>query len=174
MRKRTRLLIIRWVTFALMIIIINILQNTQGFFPEIFGVRAFLLIPATVCIGMFERKYAGAFFGLFAGALWDTVTPLGDGYNAFVLMLFGAVCGLLITVLMRNHLLTALILSFGASVLYALLYVIFFIVAQGMEDSAYLFFRYYLTGAVYTALFTPVFYIFVMGVVRATTVEEKY
>ena len=174
MRRNTKLLIIRWGILALGIVGLNIIQNTSGFFPEPFGVRAFLLIPAVVCIGMFEKEIAGAVFGIFAGALWDVYTPRGDGYNAFVLMALAVAAGLLIRYLMRNHMLTAFILCISANLLYVGFYVLFFITAQGLGDPLYLLIRYYLPAAGYTSLFTPLFYLGVRVLARTTQTKEEY
>ena len=174
MRKTTKKLLVRRLVFAAAIVIINILQNTRGFFPEIFGARAFLLIPLVVCIGMFERSYAGALLGLFAGALWDMSMPDGNGYNALILMVFTAACGLMITVLMRNHLLTALILSASAITLYVLLYVLFFVIAAGIADANRLILSFYLPCGIYTLAFTPIFYLATRAIMRATAIEEEY
>lgn len=173
MRKNTKILIIRRAIFVVLILLVNILQNTNGFFPEPFGLRAFLLVPLVVCLGMFEREIAGAALGLFAGILWDGVSGLGDGYNALFFAAVGACCGLLINVLMRNHLLTALILSAAANLLYVSLYVLFFIIARGLDSAGYLFLRYYLPDAVYSFLFTPVFYIIVRAVMKKTVITEE-
>lgn len=174
MRKNTKILIIRRAAFAVIILLAHILQNTNGFFPEIFGARAFLLIPLAVCIGMFEREITGAVFGLFAGALWDSVSGLGDGWNTLFLMLTGALCGLLINVLMRNHLLTALILSAAANVIYVSLYLLFFVIARGLDSAGYLFLTFYLPSAVYSFLFTPIFYITVRAIMKKTVVTEEF
>lgn len=174
MRRRTKILTVRRAALALIILSVHILQNTNGFFPEIFGARAFLLIPLVVSIGMFEREVAGAVFGLFAGALWDGVSGLGDGYNTLFLMLTGAVCGLLINVLMRNHLLTALILSAAANLIYASFYVLFFVTARGLDSSGYLFLTFYLPSAVYSFLFTPLFYVAVRAIMKRTAVTQEF
>lgn len=174
MRKSTRLLILRRLGFVLLILAVNILQNTKGFFFEPFGLRAFLLIPLIVSIGMFERSYAGALLGVLAGALWDSASAFWDGYNTLFLMLTAAVCGLLINILMRNHLATAMILSTVTGLIYSLMYVVLVVVARGLDSSWYLLWSFYLPSALYTAVFTPVFYIIVRAVMRATTVEEKY
>ena len=174
MRKTTQKLLVRRLVFDAAVILINILQNTRGFFPEIFGARAFLLIALVVCIGMFERKITGALLGLFAGALWDMSIPDGSGYNALILMLFAAACGFLITVLMRNHLLTAIILSAAACIIYALLYVLFFVVAAGITDSGRLLLSFYLPSVIYTVALTPVFYFAVRWLMKLTAIEEKF
>ena len=153
MRKRTRILLLRRAIFALLILGAHLLQNTPGAFPSVCGVRAFFLLSLTVCLGLFEREVAGALFGAFAGVLWDSVSPLGDGFHALLFMLIGAACGILINTILRNNLFTALLLSAGAHLLYAGLYVLFFVVAEGVEGAGYLFLRFYLPAA---ALSVPV------------------
>lgn len=106
MRRSTKILFVRRTVFVLLILAVHILQNTRGLLPEIFGVKANPLIPLVICIGMFEREIAGAVLGMLAGILWDSVSPMGDGYNALLLMLAGAAAGLLIDYLMRNNLMT--------------------------------------------------------------------
>lgn len=171
MRRTTKLLIIRRFLFVFIILAAHLLQNTRGVFPSIFGVHANLLIPLVVCIGMFEREIWGAVLGLFAGVLWDAVSGLGDGYNALFLMIIGALCGLLINLLMRNNLKTALLLSISACILYSLLYVIFFVLAQGVDSVGYLLLRYYLPNALYSFVFTPIWYLIVRSVMRKTKLD---
>lgn len=163
MRRAAKILFARRLGLALVILFAHILQNTRGLFLEIAGVRANLLIPLVVCIGMFERETAGAFFGLFAGVLWDTVSGLGDGWHALFLTLVGAGCGLLVQVLMRSNLGSALILSGAACLLYAVLYELFFVFAQRVDGACWLFFRSGLPSAFYSFAFTPLWYRAVRG-----------
>lgn len=172
MRRSTKILIIRRAIFAVIILLAHIFQNTGGVFPEAFGIRANLLLPLVVCLGMFEREIAGAFLGLLAGVLWDTAAGLGDGYNALFLMLVGAACGLLINLLMRNNLMTALLLSAAVCTLYAVLYAVFFLLAEGVDSVGYLLIRYYLPSAAYTFVFTPFWYLAVRAVMRRTKVKD--
>lgn len=174
MRNNTKKLIVRYFFYILAILALHILQNTQSFLPQVFGVRAMPLIPMAVCLGMFERKYAGAVLGLFAGALWDSVSPVGDGFNALVLMIIAASCGLLINVLMRNHMLTALILVSASLLIYVGLYILFFVVSRGYDSVSYLFLRYYLPSCLYSVLFTPFFFLFVRMISRATALKEEF
>ena len=112
MRRSTKILFVRRTVFVLFDTCgSHFAKHKGGLFPEIFGVKANPLIPLVICIGMFEREIAGAVLGMLAGILWDSVSPMGDGYNALLLMLAGAAAGLLIDYLMRNNLMTALLLS---------------------------------------------------------------
>lgn len=172
MRKRTGILWLRRGIFALLLLAAHILQNTPGYFPEIFGVRAYFLISLTVCVALFEREVVGALFGLFAGALWDWVSPMGDGFNALFLMLVGAACGILINTLMRNNLLTALLLGGCAHLLYVCLYTVLFVVAEGVGSAGWLFARFYLPAVLYSLVFLPVFYLLVRAVMRRTRLRR--
>ncbi len=171
MRRSTKILFVRRTVFVLLILAVHILQNTRGLFPEIFGVKANLLIPLVICIGMFEREIAGAVLGMLAGILWDSVSRMGDGYNALLLMLAGAAAGLLIDYLMRNNLMTALLLSGFACLIYSVFYVVFFLLANGVDSTGYLLIRYYIPAAVYSFLFTPLWYIIVRAVMRRTKIN---
>ena len=159
MRRSTKILFVRRTVFVLLILAVHILQNTRGLFPEIFGVKANLLIPLVICIGMFEREIAGAVLGMLAG------------YNALLLMLAGAAAGLLIDYLMRNNLMTALLLSGFACLIYSVFYVVFFLLANGVDSTGYLLIRYYIPAAVYSFLFTPLWYIIVRAVMRRTKIN---
>ena len=114
MRERTKRLLVRRALFALFVLLFYLLQSTPGVFPAVVGVRALFLTSLTVCIALFDREISGALFGAFAGVLWDVVSPMGDGFHALFLLLFGAACGILINTILRNTLFTALLLAAGA------------------------------------------------------------
>ena len=164
-------LITRRLCLALILLLLSVLQNTDGFFPQIFGVRALLLIPAVVCMSMYERDIYGMLLGLFAGALWDTVSPLGDGYHAFLFLLVGAACGVLINTVMRNNLVTAFLLNTAAHLMYAALYAVLFVSEQGIDGAGWLFLRYFLPSALVSVLFTPIVYLLVRFVMRRTRIR---
>lgn len=171
MRKQQKILWVRRGIFVLLILLAHLVQNTPGWFPVFFGIHVYFLLTFTVCLGLFEREIAGAAFGLFAGVLWDSVSPLGDGYHAFLFLIIGAVCGVLINTIMRNNLITALLLNTVAHVLYAALYAVFFVLAQGVDNADWLFLRYYLPSALVSVLFTPIVYLLVRAVMRRMRTE---
>ena len=156
-------LILRRGSLALILLVLSVLQNTDGFFPQIFGVRALLLIPAVVCIAMFERDMAGMFFGLFAGALWD-IHASGASFNALYLFAVGFICGTLINTIMRNNIVTALILSMVFIPVYVVGYWFFHYIVGGLDMAGFMFWRYYLPEIFYTALFLPIMFIMVRGI----------
>lgn len=159
-------LIFRRLCIGLLILLLSVLQNTDGFFPQAFGARALLLIPAAVCVSMFERDIAGMFFGIFAGALWDVFSAGGD-FNALYLAALSFICGTLMNTIMRNNLVTASILSFTGITVYS--FGFWAIHYAGRSSFAVtMLLRYYLPGIIYTSLFIPVLFI----IVRA--IEKKF
>ena len=80
MERETKILLKRRLIIAAVIVICALLQTTIGYFPSIFGIHFFLLVPLCVCIAVFEGERWGAAFGIFAGALWDLSHGGGDGY----------------------------------------------------------------------------------------------
>ncbi len=170
LETQNKKLIFRRLCLALILLLLSVLQNTDGLFPQIFGVRALLLIPAVVCVAMFERDIFGMIFGLFAGALWDVFSS-GASYNALFLLSVGFICGTLINTIMRNNVVTAGILSFTAITLYTLVYWLFHFVFGGLDSAAYMLLRYYLPGIFYTALFIPFMFIIVRSVEKHFSVE---
>ncbi len=170
LETQNKKLIFRRLCLALILLLLSVLQNTDGLFPQIFGVRALLLIPAVVCIAMFERDIFGMIFGLFAGALWD-VFASGASYNALFLLAVGFICGTLINTIMRNNVVTAGILSFAAITVYTFVYWLFHFVFGGLDSAAHMLLRYYLPGILYTAVFIPFMFITVRSVEKHFSAE---
>lgn len=156
-------LILRRICLALILLLISVLQNTDGFFPQIFGVRALLLIPAVVCIAMFERDIFGMLFGLFAGALWD-ISASGASFNALFLLTIGFLCGTLINTIMRNNVVTAFLLSLASCIVYNIGYWLFHYIIGGIDSALFILLRYYLPSIAYTVLLVPLIFIIIRSV----------
>lgn len=171
MQKETVTILKRRGIFALLIILCAVLQNTDGYFPTVFGAHFFILIPLCVTIAVFEGEVWGAVFGIFAGALWDVVRGTGDGTNTLFLFIVCAVCGLLVHHLMQTNFVTAFALSAVSCFLFSLLYAMFFISAKGIEGTAYLLARYYLPSAVISSALTVIFFPIVKRVSKKFAVE---
>lgn len=156
----------KYAVYILLLLLAHLLQNSLPIFPSLFGVKPALLISAAVCIAMYEGEVVGAAFGLFAGALWDTVTVTADGYNALFFTLACAVCGVLLRIFLRNNILTYLWINSIVTVIYFASYVLFFITTRGIDGGAMLLLKYYLPMAVYSVVLTPFWYLIIRGVNR--------
>jgi rod shape-determining protein MreD len=166
-------LYIRRALFIGLLVLTAVFQHTKGAVPSVFGARAFLLVPLTVCIAMSEKSLGGLSFGLLAGVLWDFATVRGDGFYAVMLTFAGYVAGAATVYLMRNNIFSALILSAGASLFVSVGYWVVFIFIAGYESAADILFSFYLPSAVYTIAFTAVYYYMVRFIVKVTTDKKQ-
>ena len=170
-------LYIRRVLFVLLIVLTAVFQHTKGAVPSFFGAKAFLLIPVTVCIAMFEKSMGGLSFGVLAGVLWDFATVRGDGFYAVMLALAGYTAGVAVAYIMRNNIFSALLLSAGASAFVSIGYWVVFILLKGYEGAWGVLFSFYLPSALYSFIFTAGYYYLVRAIVKATTdkkLNKKY
>ena len=148
---------IRYAIYALVIGLSFLLQSSSVAFPEIFGARAFLLLPLSVCIAMCEREIPAAMLGAFSGLLWDSVSGT-EGFNAVIIMILSAICSILISHIMQNNIVTAAVLSAGAVAVYELLYIIVNFGFGGGGNPVKQVLTFYLPSFIYTILFVPVYY----------------
>lgn len=63
------------------------------------------------------RPVGGAAAGVAAGLLWDMYSTRLLGFNALLLLVIGCACGLLVRLLIRNNLLSAMLLTAAALVI---------------------------------------------------------
>ncbi len=171
LEKQKKLHIARCAVLAVLLVIFSVLQNTKGFFPEIMGVRAVLLIPAAVSVAMYERELAGMFFGLFAGTLWD-ISASGNNFYAAFLLVVGFVCGLLINSVLRKNIITSTILSGLWLLIYFAGSWFFRYVVGGLDLKGYMFVRFYLPAFAYSFLLSPVIFLIIREAENLFTREQ--
>ena len=151
-------LYIKWAAYGLLLILLYVLQMTPGLFPRFFGASPILIIPAVVVLSMFLSETEAAAFGLLCGLFWDVGGPFIIGFNAIILLVSCSVVSLLISFLMRNNIITALLLGSGILVLQALLWWFFFKVIWSYPGQWYLLLYNILPTIIYSILFIPPFY----------------
>ncbi len=165
--RENKNLIIRRALSLVFIFCCFLLQSSGVWIPDIFGVNAFILIPAVVCIGMFERETWGAIAGLFAGMLWDSIAARGQGYHAVVLMVAGFLCGFLVRYMMRNNFMAALCLCGGLTLVHNVIFWLFYFVFARIDGAFLPLWRIYLPSVAYTLLFLPIMYFPVRAVAKS-------
>ncbi len=163
----------RRVIFVLLIILTAVVQNTGARFNGVFGLHAFLLLPLIVSVSMFEREVTSSLFGAFAGLLWDFSSGL-DGYNMLLIMLIAAVSSILISRLMRNNIVTALVLGGVSIAIFEILYIYIFIVFDGGGYPFSQILRFYLPSFVFTLAFMPIYYYGVKEIFNSNRTVEEY
>ncbi len=163
-------LIIRRTVYALLLIVAAVIQNTPGLLPEPFGLHQLGVTAMVVCIAMFERETAGMLFGLLAGVVLD-VTGGTQGINAIILTIFGFVCGLLVNNIFRNNIFTSLIFSVIA--LLTQVFVHWAVSAAGTQGAGRLILSFCLPSVVYTAIFTPLWFLIIRAIQRTLPSEVR-
>ena len=160
---------IRWAIFGALLVISVLLQNSVGGLFDFFGIRVFLSIPFCVAVAMFEREVPAALLGAFAGALWDVSSGV-DGFNTIALMVICAVCSLLISHLMQNNIITALVLGAGSIAAYEILYIA--IRFWGAGSPIRQIFTFYLPSLVVTVVFVPLCYFIIKRIYNSYKIVE--
>lgn len=160
---------IRWAIYVALIAVAVLLQNSKGGLLEIFGARVFLSIPLCVVIAMFEREVTAALFGALAGVMWDISSGV-DGFNAIVLMTLCSICSLLISHLMRNNVLTSLVLGSGSVAAYEIIYI--GVRFWGAGNPIRPIFTFYLPSLIITVVFVPICYYIIKEIYNSYRIAE--
>ena len=146
---------LKWTAYGLILLLALLLQSAPHLFPVVAGGRPVLLLPLAVAIAMFEGPVGGAAAGVAAGLLWDLFSSRLLGFNALILLF-----------VMRNNLLSFLMLTGGTLVIQGILdwFVNHVLVSQA--EPVYTLLHILLPNAVYTLALSPLLYAAVYGTAR--------
>ncbi len=106
--------------YALLLLVLFLLQNVLFANLAIAGVRAMFVPISVVCVALFEGGVWGALYGLAAGFFLDMGMPDSTVLFLILLPVIGFFCGALCHYVLRRGFLTALVLSAGTLLLTAL------------------------------------------------------
>ena len=84
MTKLLRRKILKFSAYALVVFFAYIIQTTPGLF-DFFGINPILVLPACICIAVYEGEFAGGLFGFFFGLFCDSTSETVFGFNALLL-----------------------------------------------------------------------------------------
>lgn len=157
MIRETKLRIQKMSLYALLLLLLYVLQTTPGFLT-FWGCKPLLILPLVVSIAMMEGELVGGLFGLAAGVLCDTSGITIFGINSLLYMLACIVIGLLVIYYMQPSRLNSLIFSGTVLVLRQLFEYFFYYVMWGYEDSSIILLRHMLPVVLLTLLVTPLLY----------------
>lgn len=149
---------LKWTAYGLLILISGLLQMAPRAVPALFGARPLLLIPIVVSVAMFEGPVGGAAAGIGGGLLWDLYADRLFGFHALFLMILCCAAGLLVRLLIRNNLLSALLLITGTLLAQGLADWFFTYVLWMNSDAVYVLIRRMLPDMAYTLVLAPALY----------------
>lgn len=135
-----------------------------------FGFPVYILIPVLISIAMYEREFTGLFFGLLAGALWDLASPLTDGFLALFFAVSAYIIGLSSRYILRNALLSEIVLTTAASIIFSA----FMLIYTGFESGTAVLRQLIITDYLPAVLLTAVISIPVYFSVRKIAVKFRY
>lgn len=151
MTKKTHIYVFKYASHVLLLFFLYVLQNTPSLF-SIYGVKPNLVVPAAVCIAMFEGELVGGIMGTVAGLLCDLASFTIFGFNG-ILVLAGCVAvGLLTVYLTQLKLSNALMLGFLVLLLRGLLEYFFYFQMWGFDYG----YRIFLFSTLPTVLYSTV------------------
>ncbi|MCC8023409.1 MAG: rod shape-determining protein MreD [Clostridiales bacterium] len=152
--------LVRQFVLGLLVVFAALLQNAPKPLPDAGFARIFLVVPLVVAIAMFEGETAGMIIGLTGGFLLDMVSAQHMGFHCFFLPVAALLCARLVNHMIKNTLLTYLLLHAITLVAYVGLYwLIVYMFARGGAGASFLF-TLYLPSAVFTWAVSPFFYLF--------------
>lgn len=151
----SKLKTLRYITYAIEIIVLYVFSGIPGFLPSILGSKPLLLLPVAVTIAVFENEVPAMFFGLACGVLCDIGFSDRIGFYTIaltVLCFFFGYCA-------RNFFVTnfanAMAIGGVTVVVLICLHFLIFFGGSDMPNLGGHFLRHYLTRILYTAIFLP-------------------
>ncbi len=170
MSKAKKLLIVKYTAYALALILLGVLQQTPNLFA-IAGIRPILLVPAVVCIAMFEGEFIGGIFGAAAGLLYDAASYTLFGFYSIQLLLYGVGIGLAVIYYVKNHWKNSLLFTAAVLVLLELFKHFFYFAMWRYPGNARLLLTSSLPTIAYSLVLTVPLYL--LERYFHTMIEEK-
>lgn len=113
MTKYFRRKVLKYFTYALIVFFAYIIQTTPGLF-DFFGIKPILVLPACICIAVYEGEFAGGLFGFFFGLFCDSTSETIFGFNALIFLVFCVIAGLSTIYIFRRSVMNVMLLCLGA------------------------------------------------------------
>lgn len=151
---------LKWLAYVLELLLVCVVQCTPNLLPTFLGVKPLLLPVCAVSIAMFEGEEAGMWLGMVAGILMDVTASSVFGFNTVMLMIVCYACGSLVVFLMRNNIVTAMVLGVASLLAVELIRWLFFYVLWGDVKMWYYLYAIMLPQIVYSAVTMPIAFLF--------------
>ncbi len=94
--------------FAALVLVVTALLRCNPYLPS--GGRSLLLVPAVVCLAVFEDTVPALLFALLAGAMWDVTSVGRDGVFTLFCAVAAAAVSLVVRLYFRRKTFSALLL----------------------------------------------------------------
>lgn len=139
----------KWLLYALLLTLSYILQSSE-IMPAFYMARPTLVINTAIAIAMLEGEIGGGIIGAAAGVFIDISLQALPGFYSIILLICCSAIGLVVRYLMRNNLVTALLLGAAVIFLSKSLFWFFFYCFSGESQSTYIYVSRVLPECFYT------------------------
>ena len=153
MTKYFRRKLLKFFVYAVIVFLSYIIQSTPGIL-EFQGISPILVLPACICLAIYEGEFAGGIFGFLAGLFCDSTAETIFGFNALMYLVFCTFAGLFAIYLFRRSTMNVMLVCLMAAFMRALLEFFFVFVLYGYEELSGFFYLEIAPQAVYTSLFS--------------------
>lgn len=166
MNSESRNAHIKRLVLAAIVLCACLLQFSDSFFQKAFGFGILYTIPVIISISMFQGEIVSMCCALCAGLFWDSISAQSVCFNTVFLTVSAFLVSYAVQKRLRNFLITALILNFGAVLLHELLYWTFHIAIGNSGGVAAALFKFYLPSFLITGIISVPIYYFISFVHR--------
>ncbi len=147
----------KYIVYGVELFIVYVIQFTPSLLPQFFGESPMLLTVCAVSIALFEGDVTGMWFGMAAGLLIDVGSTAPFGFYGLVNLVICFGCGTLVMYLMRNNIVTSVILGFAAVIIASVAQWLFM---AGTHDIFFFIPNILLPRAIYSTAVMPIFFYF--------------
>ena len=142
----------KYFSYFLFIFLLFVLQSVPGLL-DFCSVRPVLVLPACICIAIYEGELPGGILGFFAGILCDCASETIFGFNAFFYLVLCVTASLVMIYLLRRSTLNIMLISLAAVLFRSFMEYFFKFQIYGYENSAVVFFQSIGPQIAYSAIF---------------------
>lgn len=170
-KKEKRNSVIRWIIYMLILVVSYVYMTTTAFHFK----AVLLVIPAAMCVAMFEEPFDAAVCGCVAGLLLDTAQGTLVGLSGIVMLWCCLITSLLFHFFMRRHIVNIIMLGAAAVLIQGLIHYFCYYAIWGYDTSGKIFLREFLPVMLYTeAAVLPMYFIIRFLVERFGIIVESY
>lgn len=174
-KKEKRNAVVRWILYGLLLALCYIYMTTA---PSVLKTPLFI-IPAAMCISMFEEPFDSAVTGCLAGLLLDTAQGTLIGLNGIIMLWCCLTSSLLFHFFMRRHIVNIIMLNAAATLVQGIIHYFFFYAIWEYDAAGKIFTREFLPVMLYTIIAVIPFFFVIrflskhFGIIEESYIEEK-
>lgn len=174
-KKEKRNVALRWVLYGLMLAVSYVYMTTA---PLNLRTPLFV-IPAAMCVSMFEEPFDAAVAGCVAGLMLDSAQGTIIGLSGIIMLWCCLISSLLFHFFMRRHILSIMLVNLAAALIQGCIHYFFYYAIWEYDSSWGILLREFVPVTVYTEIAVIPFYFAVrflvkrFGIIVESYIEEK-